>query len=101
VLVKELTWDITTPALALDWSTPWDGDGGVDLEPTLVLAFNQPIARTAVLAALELKGGRETVAVSESSRPRERSEPTPSPGRRRASSRSVPTRPCAQIHGTS
>ncbi|MBX7077687.1 MAG: Ig-like domain-containing protein [Nannocystaceae bacterium] len=64
-LSKAVSWTLSTPTLALESSVPWGGMGEVELEPTVTLTFNQPVQRTALLAALEWTGGGDTVAFTE------------------------------------
>jgi len=54
-------WKFTTPTLALESATPYSGSSHVDLEPPITLVFNQPIERTALFGALELRGGGKAV----------------------------------------
>lgn len=61
-LATEVKWEVTTPTLALANNSPWNGETGVALDPTITLTFNQPVARTALLAALKLKGKGKEVA---------------------------------------
>lgn len=60
-LDKPVSWKFTTPALALESATPYSGSSHVELEPTITLVFNQPIERTALFGALELRGGGKAV----------------------------------------
>ena len=63
-LAKDVSWTITTPALALDRAVPHQyGATHVDLDDPILLRFNQPIDAEAVTAALELKGGGKAVAL--------------------------------------
>lgn len=64
-LASEHTFAFSTPALALASAYPYDGATGIELEPLLTLTFNQPVQRTALLAALEWKGGGKTVEFTE------------------------------------
>lgn len=61
-LGKDVKFSFSTPTLALDSSDPWTGSTGIDLEPTVTLTFNQPIQRTAVMAALRWRAGKTDVA---------------------------------------
>lgn len=63
-LDKAVEWTITTPTLQLESMTP-DETAHADLEPTIVLTFNQPVQRVPLLAALTLQGGGKTLAVEE------------------------------------
>ncbi|MEM9462205.1 MAG: Ig-like domain-containing protein [Myxococcota bacterium] len=62
-LAKDFSWTFSTPALALAWSTPSNSTEGVELEPTITLEFNQPIERTALVAALTLAGRGDRMGV--------------------------------------
>lgn len=62
-LAKDFRWTFSTPALALTSSTPWGGAEQVELEPTISLEFNQPIERTALVAALTLAGKGDRMGV--------------------------------------
>lgn len=64
-LAKPFSWKFSTPTLALASATPYDGASHVDLEPQIVLEFNQPIARVPVLAGLTMKGGGKTIGLTE------------------------------------
>ena len=68
-LDEAVTWSFSTPALALESTSPYDGQDQVDLEPTVVLTFNQPVQRTALLAALRMTGGSGTVELTEEPAP--------------------------------
>ncbi|HET6585070.1 MAG TPA: Ig-like domain-containing protein, partial [Nannocystaceae bacterium] len=63
-LASATKWEITTPTLALASSSPWAGAGGIQLDPTITLTFNQPVQRIAVLASLKLKGKGKAVEFS-------------------------------------
>jgi hypothetical protein len=65
-LDKETSWTITTPTLAIDSTDPWDGTEGTGLDQKVTLTFNQPVQRTALVAALTWKGGGKTVAFTAS-----------------------------------
>lgn len=62
-LEKDFRWTFSTPALALESSTPWDGTDQVELEPTIFLELNQPIERTALVAAITLSGKGDRMGV--------------------------------------
>ena len=64
-LDKPFSWKFSTPTLALASASPYDGASHIDLEPTIVLEFNQPIARVPVLAGLKLKGGGKEIGLAE------------------------------------
>ncbi|MBC8074248.1 MAG: Ig-like domain-containing protein, partial [Deltaproteobacteria bacterium] len=61
-LAAASTFEFSTPALALASANPAHATVGVELEPVLSLTFNQPVQRTALLAALRWKGGGREVA---------------------------------------
>lgn len=62
-LASDFRWTFSTPTLALESSTPWDGSSGVELEPTIVLVFNQAIERTALVGAMTLSGRGDRMGV--------------------------------------
>lgn len=68
-LAKAQRWTITTPTLALESASPYDGAGNIDLQPIVTLTFNQPVQRTALLAALRWKGGGREIEFAEAPAP--------------------------------
>jgi alpha-2-macroglobulin len=62
-LEKDFRWTFSTPTLALESSSPWSGSDQVELEPTISLEFNQPIERTALVAAITLSGKGDRMGV--------------------------------------
>ena len=64
-LDEAVTWEITTPVLALQSISPAELSTNVPLEPTIAMTFNQPVQRVPLLAALSLKGGGKTVELDE------------------------------------
>lgn len=56
-LAKAESWTFSTPALALESSSPWSGATEIELQPTISLVFNQPIEKRALVAAMRLRGG--------------------------------------------
>jgi hypothetical protein len=62
-LEKDFRWTFSTPTLALESSSPWSGSDQVELEPTISLEFNQPIERTALVAAITLSGKGDRLGV--------------------------------------
>lgn len=62
-LEKDFRWTFSTPTLALQSSVPWNGSDQVELEPTISLEFNQPIERTALIAAITLSGKGDRMGV--------------------------------------
>lgn len=62
-LASDVDWTFSTPTLALTSATPYDGSADNELEPTIALTFNQPINRTALLAAIKLAGRGDSVAL--------------------------------------
>ena len=61
-LAEEVTWSITTPTLTLASADPYDTSVGHTLDQNVTLTFNQPVQRTAVLAALKWRGAGKDVA---------------------------------------
>jgi hypothetical protein len=61
-LGKRVQWKFSTPVLALDSATPgaWEA---AELDPHVVLVFNQDIQRERLAAAVRLKGGNTTVGL--------------------------------------
>lgn len=69
-LAREQKFEITTPTLALVSMSPYEGSTGIDLEPLVVMTFNQPVQKTALLAGIEWSsGGGKDVAFSEAEIP--------------------------------
>ena len=64
-LTEPVTWSFTTPPLALQWSSIGAGASNVELEPSIELRFNQSVQKTALLAALKLRGRGRTIALRE------------------------------------
>jgi len=79
-LEKDFRWTFSTPTLALQSSFPWDGSDQVELEPLISLEFNQPIERTALLAAITLSGKGDRMSVKLAPPPKPGAAPTPAPG---------------------
>ncbi|MBL4687659.1 MAG: Ig-like domain-containing protein, partial [Nannocystaceae bacterium] len=63
-LAAPVSWNFSTPTLALESSSPYSGQNHVALEPTITLVFNQPIAKTALVGALELRGKGKLAALT-------------------------------------
>jgi hypothetical protein len=64
-LASPVTWEITTPVLALTSADPWAGSSGEPLDRRVTLTFNQPVQRASVVRALQWKGGGKTIAFTE------------------------------------
>ncbi|MEM6992397.1 MAG: Ig-like domain-containing protein [Myxococcota bacterium] len=63
-LDKAVSWTFSTPTLALESISPYDGSTHVALSPTITLVFNQPIEKTALTGALSLRGKGSDVALT-------------------------------------
>ncbi|HEY0139062.1 MAG TPA: Ig-like domain-containing protein, partial [Nannocystis sp.] len=61
-LGKRVQWKFSTPVLALDSAMPSEWDTA-ELEPHIVLLFNQDIQRERLAAAVKLKGGNTSVGL--------------------------------------
>ncbi|MCA9706384.1 MAG: Ig-like domain-containing protein, partial [Myxococcales bacterium] len=75
-LAADFRWTFSTPTLALASSTPWEGSEGIDLTPTITLEFNQPVERTALVAALSLAGRGDRMGMRLAPPPKKASTPT-------------------------
>lgn len=62
-LASPVSWEFSTPSLALQTASPHNGASHVDLDPTITLTFNQPIEKTAMFGALQFRAKGKTIAV--------------------------------------
>ncbi|MBL9103120.1 MAG: Ig-like domain-containing protein [Myxococcales bacterium] len=62
-LAKPVSWQFSTPLLAIESAQPSEYDQA-ELEPTVIVRFNQDVQADALVAALRLAGGGDQVAVS-------------------------------------
>ncbi|MCH9682339.1 MAG: Ig-like domain-containing protein, partial [Deltaproteobacteria bacterium] len=92
-LDRDFSWTLSTPALALESSSPWDGSDQVDLSPVITLGFNQAIERTALVGALTLSGKGDRLGVKLASPPKAKPTVTEPEWKAARKVRVVPERP--------